>query len=371
MLILFAGKALTVQLSSISILGDYGIALGVLEELMSKKGLAEILCATPAFLPESLSNMCGRELEDNTLLGAAFGISAIPDIMENPMTSTRRRTPDVADKCFPGADQGRPGDIRSSATTIQVSLDHVQSALHRIVMALLKNSTAKTRILDWLSVALSTNRERTKMRPDMHKASTDGFMINLCSVFLRLCRPFLDPSNGKAWGKLDAQYVSDPRARGHCFEDDTRLGMTTEALQQWEHSIVSNKEIPDYHFICECFFMTANVLRLGTFKALENCQQLVRAAREYDRELSTAASDPFMNMRMAALRNVSSRLKSMAMCFDASLQQEQFLVDLVAYYALLSSYLCRVAWPSAQQIEECSLPLPTPAPNEFLSLPVR
>lgn len=367
------GGSLINVMSKISILGDFSSALSALMNIMANKVVAAHVCNSALFLPgsDALSDVDGRFIENKTILGAAFGISSIPDIMENPLSaSDNGRSPDVAEKCFPGGDAGRKADIRTAATTIQTSLDQAHTFLHRIIMTLLKNQDAKTRVLDWFAAVLSVNKERTKMRPDMKKASTDGFMLNVSAVLLRLCRPFLDPSTGKAWSKLDVLYLSDSRARGCAFDDDTRLGLTHEELQQWTQEHILNEDCA-YHFICECFFLTGNALRLSIFKALENCQQLVRAAREYDREASMAPSDPFMSMRVDSLRKVSSRLRSMAMCFEVSMQQREFLDDFVAYYGLLSSYLPKLAFGMSATGEHLSLPLPSPAPKEFLSLPVR
>jgi ubiquitin conjugation factor E4 B len=363
------GKALIECMSSISILGDFGSALTVLSNILSNSIVSAHLCASASFLPAIIDdNIIGRSIENETILGAAFGISAIPDIMENPMVTSTGRTPDVAEKCFPGGDAGRQADIRTSCTTIQVSLDQLQVSLHRIIMGLLKNGQTKERVLSWFSAVLRVNRERTKMRPDMKKASTDGFMLNICSVLLRLCRPFLDPTNGKAWGKLDVKYISDPNSKGCAFDDDTRLGLPNEELVGWTKECILNEE-RSYHFICECFFLTGNALRLGVFKALENCQQLVRAAKEYDREAQMAPNDAFNAVRINSMRKVASRLKSMAMCFEATMQQKELLDDFIAYYGLLASYLPRLAFQ--QDGGEFLLPLPSPAPKEFLSLPVR
>lgn len=363
------GVSITQMMSGISILGDFGSAIGALSNILSNSVVAAHVCASEAFLPSSIDDSVeGRKLENETILGAAFGISAIPDIMENPMVSTRGRYPDVADKCFPGGDAGRQADIRTSCTTIQVSLDQLHTSLHRIIMMLLKNPDTKEKVLMWFAALLKVNKERTKMRPDMKKASTDGFMLNLCSVLLRLCRPFLDHTNGKAWSKLDVRYISDPRSRGCSFEDDTRLGLQHEELQAWANEEILNNEL-SYHFICECFFLSGNALRLGVFKALDNCQQLVRAAKEYDREADMAAGDALHAMRVQSMKKVAARLKSMAMCFEATMQQNDFLVDFITYYSLLASYFPRLALGHGSST--FSLPLPIPAPKAFLSVPVR
>lgn len=58
-------------------------------------------------------------------------------------------------------------------------------------------------MLMWLGNALEANREHDKEMPDVSVAASRGFMLNLAAVMLRICKPFLDPSSGKAWSRLD------------------------------------------------------------------------------------------------------------------------------------------------------------------------
>ena len=370
------GRALARMLSRVSILGDFGLAINVLSNILSNSTVASHLCKTEAFLPANIGDeIVGRTIEDKTILGAAFGISAIPDIMESPvLRSSAARGPDVPDGCFPHDEAGRQADMRSASKSIQVSLDGLQTSLHRIVTNLLKNAGAKGRVLAWLSSALQVNKERTKMRPDLTKASTDGFMINLCSVLLRLCRPFMDPSSGKAWARLDVRYISDPRSRGCAFEEDTRLGLPQSELQEWVQESVLPNDPTSYHFICECFFLTANALRLGIFKAMDNVRSMMRSAREWQREADLASgpggmSSPMLSERIRSMKRAASRYKSIGMCFQATLHQRELLDDVVAFYSLMAAYFPRVALGGATPASGFSLPLPSPAPCDFLSFP--
>ena len=365
------GKALVEMMSRMTILAEFLSALTVLANVLSNSSVAAHLTMTEAFLPtESTADMIGRVIEMQTILGAAFGISAIPDIMENPIRrSSMARSPDVVDACFPAdlVAGERRADIHSASRSIESSLDSLHTALHRIVTNLLKNPEAKGRMLAWLAAALRANRERTKMQPDLRKASTDGFMMNLCAVLLRLCRPFLDPTSGKAWSRLDVKYISDPRARGCLLEDDTRLGMTEGELNLWAQEAVLPNDPTSYHFICECFFMTANALRIGVFKAMEEVRQLSRTARDWEREadLAGAPNGPqAMHMKLAA-----ARYKGICICFQTTLHQRELLNDIVAYYSLMAAYFPRVALGGGTPSSGFSLPLPSPAPSEFLSLP--
>ena len=56
---------------------------------------------------------------------------------------------------------------------------------------------AKEAVLDWIGAVLKYNVARTMMQADRQKSSSDGFMLNLSSVMLQLCVPFLDPSSPK------------------------------------------------------------------------------------------------------------------------------------------------------------------------------
>jgi ubiquitin conjugation factor E4 B len=199
------------RLSSLSLLADFAPPLSILEQLAACKSSAAALVRLPFWLPPGGAGVDGRAVEFQTALGPAFGISAIPDIAANPL-QPGARLPDVASECFPGGG-ARPGALRAGFDAVHSALGQLHAQLHALLMALLRNPAARGPALDWLGAALRTNAERAKMRPDPKKAATDGFMLNLAAVALRLCEPFLDPRSGKAWGKLDARYPSDPRAR--------------------------------------------------------------------------------------------------------------------------------------------------------------
>ena len=64
-------------------------------------------------------------------------------------------------------------------------------------------------MLGWITAVLEANRERSKMRMDPRLASSHGLFMNLSVVMLHMCEPFLEPMNGKAWGKVDARWVAE------------------------------------------------------------------------------------------------------------------------------------------------------------------
>ena len=78
-------------------------------------------------------------------------------------------------------------------------------------------------MLQFIALALDTNREHTKEMPDISVAASRGLMLNLSAVLLKVCEPFADPASGKAWGKLDARSVPftvPQQVKTHRSEDD-------------------------------------------------------------------------------------------------------------------------------------------------------
>lgn len=362
------------RLSTISVLGDFSAPLGVVERLVTSKPVASILIKLPGWVPRADSE--GRAVEFQTLLGTAFGISAIPDLSTHPLKPSVR-VPDVVAQYFPQPDALRQSDVRSSIASIHAALGQLHSQLHRIMMALLRNSETRDAALSWLAAAIRTNQERAKMRPDVKKSATDGFMINIVAVMLRMCEPFMDPASGKAWSKLNARYASDPVARGRCFDDDTRLAATSEVVAAWasgsgnaadgaDNGGVSKEgtSTESYHFICEIFFLTGMALRLGFSKSLDTCTGLVRTAQHYAEDAEGAPGPQAMGLRAA-----SQRFKGIAIAMETCFKQDSLINDVIAYYRLLSAYLLRLACPSAAAGGPPTLPLPEPAPMEFASLP--
>jgi ubiquitin conjugation factor E4 B len=284
------------------------------------------------------------------------------------------RAPDVVAQYFPQPDALRQSDVRSAVSSIHAALGQLHSQLHRIMMALLRNSETRDAALSWLASVIRTNQERAKMRPDVKKSATDGFMVNVVAVMLRMCEPFMDPASGKAWSKLNSRYASDPEARGRCFDDDTRLAATSEAVAAWASGNGSaadgatnggaQQQKESYHFICEIFFLAGMALRLGFSKSLDTCTSLVRTAQHYAEDAEGAPGPQSMTLRAA-----SQRFKGIAIAMETCFKQDSLINDVIAYYRLLSAYLLRLACPSAAAGRPPSLPLPEPAPMEFASLP--
>lgn len=96
-----------------------------------------------------------------------------------------------------------------------INIEQLNDHIHSFVLSLLKCSPKiKDRTLGWFANCLKSNADRGKLwnsqaPPELNPANyttvTDGFMINLSNLMLRLCQPFC--TNSKIL-KVDPTYCS-------------------------------------------------------------------------------------------------------------------------------------------------------------------
>lgn len=348
--------------SKASVLGDYSAPLSLLSRLAAAKPFAKAITQLPSWLP---AQQDGRTLEMFSVLGAFFGISALPELY---VRGPARRQPDVSQQCFSNDSARRPGDLRASMQAIQTAQQQLRVALHSLLMLFLKTQDTREAALSWLAAALNSNGERLKMQPNPALACTDGFALNLAGVLLRLCEPFVDPLAGKAWGKLDVRYACDPSARLHHGADDTRLHATSDEVAEWFKSVGP----PDggrYHFICECFFMAARALQMGLKKNMDNLSGVMNSARHYQAQLEALGPGGAQTPAGRQAAGSVDLLRAAKYCYDAVLQDHNLLQEALAFYRLSAAYQLRLASPTAALGGPPSLPLPDPPSREICVLP--
>lgn len=89
--------------------------------------------------------------------------------------------------------------------------------IHQLFLALLKCSLKiKNKTLNWLCSCLKYNHHRGKiwnthapeLNPAIYTNVTDGFMINVCNLMMRLCHPFCSKGGDEKILKVDPTYCS-------------------------------------------------------------------------------------------------------------------------------------------------------------------
>jgi ubiquitin conjugation factor E4 B len=297
-------------------------------------------------------------LQDQSLFGPFFNVSAIPDY--RPFSYLPQ--PDVRQQCFSDLENRRQADVLASIQGLRSSSGILHTGLHTAVHSLLKNKDTRVPMLDWLQQAIASNAERAKMQIDFQVAATHGLFCNLCSVMLKLCEPFIDPSSGKAWQRLDVAYVTMGDGRVD-FKEDTKLGVSSEEEAGWverrKASLGSSGASSggNYHFIADCFFMTARAMHIGIVKVMGESKQQAMDMHRLQRDLrelegaqsSTTPGTPQASMLEERIRRYKAAMgkhNEVRLCFETALHDPATLQSVLAYYRLMAVWLMRLASPS-------------------------
>ena len=128
---------------------------------------------------------------------------------------------------------------------------------------------AKDRVMMWITDALLVNIGSTAMRPDRSKVSNSQTLLNIGSVLLKLCDPFVsDPKKSKL---IDPGFVSSEAHHGNVFSmtgDDavsrlSQRNQNTDESNSKSDNANSEEYNPKNTFIPQLFFFTARILHLG------------------------------------------------------------------------------------------------------------
>ncbi|KAF5841726.1 ubiquitin conjugation factor E4 [Dunaliella salina] len=315
--------------------------------------------------------------------------------------------------------------MSQSIRTLQLASKQIHTKLFAIVKCLLGKNT-RDAMMDWLAGVMEGNKERAKMQVDPLKAASHGFFINHNAVMLRLAGPFLDPTSPNFWKRVDLRYVAhNPRLD---FSEDTKISATLQEDAAWRERVASSAEASssdgatpngggsskrhiDYHFICECFFMTLKSLHLGLAKMVDDYIQMgqrIPRIQPYVQDIeeqmagSAGMSMPenlSMQFQLRQMKKTLSFLQLLPRCCAAghprasNCQQgilsdapDTTMVHMLTQFALVlallgpiralrlnrlvASWLLSVAYPPCRgNPSAVELPLPGPAPIEFTTLP--
>jgi ubiquitin conjugation factor E4 B len=180
---------------------------------VSTPSIVAVLAASPtAFLSpprhvfqEKPPRLHGDFAEFNSILGPLFRLSTIPDHSLAP-------TPNLA--LLANAFHSRR-EAEQNVSFLRTCLRQHHDTLADVMKAMAVKPESRECLFQWVASTLQANHERTQEMfryqfAHMHMSS-DGFMMNLLSALLRMCSPFLDPSQPN-FQKIDYSYLlSDKR----------------------------------------------------------------------------------------------------------------------------------------------------------------
>ncbi|CAL1687598.1 unnamed protein product [Lasius platythorax] len=309
----------------------------MIEELIATNRESDIEdIITKSFAP--VLDIVHKEAAQNTLLGALFSISCLPKTAKDPY--------DLFDKPL-----RQPNTVMES--TIWIAMDSLSEKLHKVFHSLLKCSTEVRHLtLQWLSNCLHMNANRGKLWNSHIEMGllgvlcvSDGFMLNVGNVLLRLCQPFCIKFNDKNTKipKIDPTYCS---AQVKDEAESLKYGIHMKELSS-ETCLIPTPEgesrpIADsYGFTTECFFLTHRALDLGyrviLDKFLRTNQDLARIQRAYNDAQIGGSSEV---LELITQRMETEMIKYLSL--KASLLVPEMLEHLARFHAMTAFWLVQV-----------------------------
>jgi ubiquitin conjugation factor E4 A len=216
----------------------------------------------------------------DTLLGSILSLSCLPKMEDGPYEFFQK-----------------PLLLQAASVTegnIWTATEAVIENLFTIFHALLKHANeVRHQTLCWIADCLHANADRGKLW-NAHGLSTgaltcvsDGFMLNLGGVLLRLCQPFCLDTADPLLLRIDPTYCAS-QVSGY---DEMRLkGVHMKKMASETCLIPAAEDTPrpcseSYGFISECFYLAHKALDLGfrvTFEHLVRLNQdLARIQRAF------------------------------------------------------------------------------------------
>ncbi|GLU01847.1 hypothetical protein SLE2022_191290 [Rubroshorea leprosula] len=385
----------------VSALGNFQQPLRALLFLVSFPAGAKSLVTHRWWIPKEIY-MNGRAIEMTSILGPFFHVSALPD------RTIFKSQPDVGQQCFSEASSRRPADLLSSFTTIRTVMNNLYDGLGKLLMSLLKNSETREDVLEYLAEVINKNSSRAHIQVDPLSCASSGMFVNLSAVMLQLCDPFLDANLSKR-DKIDPKYVFCSNRLD--MKELTALHATSEEVAQWidkdnllktdgsrqrvdgEDRLLQSHEATTsgssasglalhnmkplsssgqktkYHFICECFFMTARVLNLGLLKAFSDYKHLVQDISRFEDTLSTLkamqgqAPGPQLKQEISQLEKEIELNNQEKFCYEAQIFRDEALIQ-----RALSFYRLMIIW-LVDLVGGFKMPLPSTCLMEFACMP--
>ncbi|XP_060534633.1 ubiquitin conjugation factor E4 A [Cylas formicarius] len=237
----------------------------------------------------------------NTAIGSLFSLSVLP------------KTPNGVFEHFTDPTDQQQAFLGNSRAEglLWTSVDKLNEHIHSFLLVLLKCSPkVKNSTLSWLGLCLKANVDRGKLwnsqaPPELNPANyttvSDGFMLNFCSIMLRLCRPFCNNLKDKKILKVDPTYpaVANDKAESkgvhmHDLSSETCFIPVASTDELEEERLTSSQ----YSFITECFFMSHKALdlgfRVGVDRIMKLSHEIARMERVYRDALMQSGAENAM-----------------------------------------------------------------------------
>ncbi|XP_014486144.1 PREDICTED: ubiquitin conjugation factor E4 A [Dinoponera quadriceps] len=271
----------------------------------------------------------------DTLLGALFCISCLPKTAQAPY--------DLFDNPLRQSNSAIESNIWSA-------MDILSEQMHRVFHSLLKCSSETRHLtLQWLSNCLHANANRGKLW-NSHTSMgfgailcvSDGFMLNMGNVLLRLCQPFCKLKDDRV-PKIDPTYCgAEAKDEAEALQRGVHMkGLSSETCLIPTPESETRPVADSFGFITECFFLTHRALDLGYRVILDKFtrtnQDLARIQRTYN-DARTGGSPEVLELITERMESEMTKYLSL----KASLLVSEMLQHLARFHAMTAFWLIQV-----------------------------
>lgn len=346
---------------------DVDSILGCLLLLVSHKPIANVLFHLPTWLARDGAN--GKEVERTSALSHAFNFTTFPMMH-------------VAEHFFSVASSKPKAAMQAATNNVRLALSSIRTVLYEVVAAVIKADAqaGKEAVLQWFAHVLNANVALTKMQVAQDTTCNEGYLLNVCSVLLAFCRPFLDP-NSPLLQKISLVYLQSGRRID--VKAETKLAASSEELEKWvDKRNLDNiarykalnpgvkvteatvaREVDTFNFVTECFFMAGRALHLGLIKTFQNYGRLRDVYKQIieEHEALKESGAPPAVLQQSQLR--CDKITTHKLALDAILRDPQLLGESAQYYLVVAAWLCNIADPQGK-----GYPLEDPS-DELATLP--
>lgn len=317
-------------------------------------------------LRHSTPNTGHGSLYGETLFGAILSITCLPKL--------------------PNYDPTDPFDYNhAQEASFWSGLKLICDSMHTVFFNLFKNSIASRHaLLSWIGNCLQANESRGQLAnlhhnmfaaPNHAATVSDGFMINLGGVLLRLCAPFTERQSMGKLLKVDPTYCAveiqdstEASQRGvhlrglsnqTCF-----ISLNADVGNEGPVGPVQRSTASSYNFVTEMFFMTHRAIDLGARVVFEKWMVLTQDISR-QQQLQTARG----HLRSEPYRMILDDLTKRSIAMRAVLLEPSNLSALADFCVATAEWLVQVAIHSPVQEDTETyaplnyLPLTFPLPD--------
>uniref|UniRef100_A0A1B6C5Z5 Ubiquitin conjugation factor E4 A n=1 Tax=Clastoptera arizonana TaxID=38151 RepID=A0A1B6C5Z5_9HEMI len=265
-----------------------------------------------------------------TLLGTALNVSCLPKYYNAP---------------FPHFEKVKGlNSTKVIEDTLWSSTKGLIEILHNIFLTLLKSSpVTRQKTLTWIGSCLDLNVRRGRLSAlNMNSFeniiyASDGFMLNLTAVLLKLCEPFISSDDNTKLLRIDPTYPSfqnGPNGENVChinLSDETCLVPSNETATKPSSKINVN-------FITECFFMTHRSLNLGFHVVSSRIQRIQQDIGRIQRMMEENADIS----RLDDLKDQMDTYMQWFLSFTCALKEPNTLTSIRQFHTATAKWLVQV-----------------------------